>query len=178
MSTVAFDGTNVALRQKRWRHIVLRHPELKNAVALILDTVAHPDEVYVDPTGAFHALRRVGDVSDFLVVIYSIEDEGYKNRILYKYHKKNKEVQNIQKIKTLLEIDAREVLERMEAKYNVKLPRRVITLDFDENVGDLYIRFKTTEVTEGEPTEDGKAIIHYDKKGKITAVEITDISAL
>ncbi len=68
------------------------------------------------------------------------------------------------------------MLEQLEAKYNLKLPRTVITIDFDEDVGDLYIRFKNAEVTEGEPTSDGKAIVHYDKKGKIAAVEITDIS--
>jgi uncharacterized protein YuzE len=50
----------------------------------------------------------------------------------------------------------------------------VITIDYDEDVGDLYIRFKNAEATEGEPTSDGKAIVHYDKKGKIAAVEITD----
>jgi len=77
MSSIAFDGTKVVLRQERWRQIVLRHPELKNAAELILDVVAHPDEVYVDPTGAFHALKRVSSVSDFLVVIYSVNDEGY-----------------------------------------------------------------------------------------------------
>jgi hypothetical protein len=85
MSSIAFDGTMVVLRQERWRHIVLRHPELKNTVELILDTVAHPDEVYIDPTGAFHALKCVSSVSDFLVVIYSVEDEGYiRTGILYK----------------------------------------------------------------------------------------------
>jgi len=77
MSSIAFDGTKVVLRQERWRHIVLRHPELKNAAELILDVVAHPDEVYVDLTGAFHALKRVSSVSDFLVVICSVNDEGY-----------------------------------------------------------------------------------------------------
>ena len=51
MSSVGFDGTKVVLSQERWRHIVLRHPELKNAAELILDVVAHPDEVYVDSTG-------------------------------------------------------------------------------------------------------------------------------
>ena len=49
MSSFAFDGTKVVLRQERWRHIVLRHPELKNEAELILDVVGHPDEVYVDP---------------------------------------------------------------------------------------------------------------------------------
>jgi uncharacterized protein YuzE len=69
------------------------------------------------------------------------------------------------------------VLEQLEAKYGLKLPRTVITIDYDEEVGDLYIRFKNAEATEGEPTSDGKAILHYDKKGKIAAIEITDLAA-
>ena len=70
------------------------------------------------------------------------------------------------------------MLEQVEAKYGLKLPRTVITIDYDEDIGDLYIRFKNVDTTEGEPTSDGKTIIHYDKKGKIAAVEITDITAL
>ncbi len=54
----------------------------------------------------------------------------------------------------------------------------MITIDYDEDVDDLYIRFKNAENTEGEPTNDGKAIVHYDKKGKIVAIEITGISEL
>ena len=82
------------------------------------------------------------------------------------------------KSKTLLDIDVRSVLEAVEAKYGVKLPRRVITIDYGEDVGDLFVRFRHAEHTEGEATADGKAIIHYDKKGKIAAVEITDITTL
>lgn len=70
------------------------------------------------------------------------------------------------------------MLEQIESKYCLKLPRTVITIDYDEDIGDLYIRFKNAETTEGEPTNDGKAIVHYDKKGKIAAIDITDISKL
>jgi uncharacterized protein YuzE len=45
-------------------------------------------------------------------------------------------------------------------------------------VGDLFVRFKHAEHMEGEATEDGKVIIHYDLKGKIAAVEIVDMAAL
>jgi hypothetical protein len=83
MNAIAFDGVRVVLKPERWRHIVLRHPELKNAALQILDAVAHPDEVYVDPTGAFHALKYVSGVSDFLVVIYSVEREGYIRTAYY-----------------------------------------------------------------------------------------------
>ncbi|MCL4429819.1 MAG: DUF2283 domain-containing protein [Chloroflexi bacterium] len=68
------------------------------------------------------------------------------------------------------------MLEQLEATYGIKLPRKVITIDYDEDQGDLYIRFKNTEITEGEPTTDGKTIIHYDKKGKIAAIETTNLA--
>jgi uncharacterized protein YuzE len=70
------------------------------------------------------------------------------------------------------------VLEQIESKYGLKLPRTVITIDYDEDIGDLYIRFENAEATEGEPTSDGKAIVHYGKKGKIAGIEITDITKL
>jgi uncharacterized protein YuzE len=70
------------------------------------------------------------------------------------------------------------VLEQTEAKYGLKLPRTVITIDYDEDIGDLFIRFKNSDTTEGEPTSDGKTIIYYDKKGKIAAIEIADIAAI
>jgi uncharacterized protein YuzE len=69
-------------------------------------------------------------------------------------------------------------LEQVEAKYGLKLPRRVITVDFGEDVGDLFVRFRHADSTDGEATVDGKVIVHYDKKGKIAAIEITDITAL
>jgi len=70
------------------------------------------------------------------------------------------------------------VLENVEAKYRLKLPRRVISVDFGEDVGDLFVRFRHADSTEGEATPDGKVIAHYDKKGKIAAIEITDMTAL
>ena len=54
----------------------------------------------------------------------------------------------------------------------------MITVDFGEDVGDLFVRFHHADSTEGEATADGKVIFHYDKKGKIAAVEIMDITAL
>lgn len=82
------------------------------------------------------------------------------------------------KSKTLLDIDVRSVLETVEAKYGLKLPRRLITIDYGEDVGDLFVRFRHAEHMEGEATADGKVIVHYDEKGKVAAVEIVDIAAL
>ena len=41
----------------------------------------------------------------------------------------------VQKVKTLLDIDIRKVLERVEEKYRFRLPRRVVTVDYGDDVG-------------------------------------------
>jgi len=48
MSVRAFDGARILLTDERWKHIILRDPELENKLSLVLDVVANPDEVYVD----------------------------------------------------------------------------------------------------------------------------------
>ena len=72
----------------------------------------------------------------------------------------------------------RKVLEKVEKRYRLKLPRKVVTVDYGDDVGDLFVRFRYVEHTEGEPTEDGRVIVHYDKRGNVVAVEITDITSL
>jgi len=69
-------------------------------------------------------------------------------------------------------------LEITERKYSLKLPRKVITLDYGDDVGDLYIRFKHARHTEGEPTDDGRVIVHYDENQNVAAIEILDITTL
>ena len=72
----------------------------------------------------------------------------------------------------------KKVLERLERKYGLKLPRKVITIDYGDDVGDLFIRFRHAKHTEGEPTEDGQVIVHYDEKENVAAIEILDITTL
>ena len=69
-------------------------------------------------------------------------------------------------------------MEITEKKYSLKLPRKVITLDYGDDVGDLYIRFKHARHTEGEPTDDGRVIVHYDENQDVAAIEILDITTL
>lgn len=85
MIIVAFDGSSVVLSDERWRHIVLRHPELREKRGLILDAVTRPDEVYADSAGGVHVLKRLsGDGSDFLVVVYAKSGvEGYIRTAYY-----------------------------------------------------------------------------------------------
>lgn len=83
MSVIAFNGVKVILSAGRWQHIILRHPELKDEQPLILSAVARPDEAYLDPTGAVHALKRAKAVTDYIVVIYSVNGEGYIRTAYY-----------------------------------------------------------------------------------------------
>ena len=69
-------------------------------------------------------------------------------------------------------------MEMTERKYGLKLPRKVIMVDYGDDVGDLYIKFKHAKHTEGEPTDDGQIIIHYDENEDIAAIEILDITTM
>jgi len=77
-----------------------------------------------------------------------------------------------------LDIDVRRVLEKVEKRYGLKLPRKVVTVDYGCDVGDLFMRFRHVERMEGEPTEDGRVIVHCDERGRIAAIEITNITTL
>jgi len=72
----------------------------------------------------------------------------------------------------------RKVLEKVEKRYGLRLPRKVVTVDYGDDVGDLFVRFRHVEHADGEPTEDGRVIGYYNKRGHVVAVEITDITTL
>jgi len=66
----------------------------------------------------------------------------------------------------------------LERKYGLRLPRKVVMVDYGEDVGDLYVRFKYAEKPNGEPTADGRVIVYHDHDDNIAAVEILDIGKL
>jgi len=69
-------------------------------------------------------------------------------------------------------------LERVGEKYGLRLPRKVVTVDYGCDVGDLFVRFRHVEHADDDPIGDGRVIVYYDKRGKVVAVEITDIRSL
>lgn len=84
----------------------------------------------------------------------------------------------VQKAQTLLEINVKGLLQKAARKYTLKLPKKVVMLDYGDDVGDLFIKFRHVKLKEGEPTKDGEAIIHYAEDGKIAALEIRNITTL
>lgn len=77
--------------------------------------------------------------------------------------------------RTILDLDLKKVLSKLELRYKLKLPRVVLAVDYGER-GDLYIRFKHVDRPVGEPAEDGLAILFYeDGSDRPVAVEILDL---
>ena len=79
---------------------------------------------------------------------------------------------------TILDLDVSGILEKIEKRYRLRLPRKVVALDYGRK-GDLYIRFEHVDNPIGEPTEDGLVIFFY--KGdsdELVAVEIMDVIQL
>ncbi len=74
-------------------------------------------------------------------------------------------------------MDIKKILSSIEERYHIKLPRRVIALEYSER-GDLYIRFKHFEKPIGEPTKDGLTIFFYEDSKDIVAVEILDLKKI
>ncbi len=50
--------------------------------------------------------------------------------------------------------------------------------DYDAKEGDLYIKFREAERTEGEPTDDGLVVAHHDLQNRLAAIEIVRLSDL
>ncbi|MFQ6135444.1 MAG: hypothetical protein ACE5KU_06510 [Nitrososphaerales archaeon] len=77
---------------------------------------------------------------------------------------------------SIIDLDLKRVIEKVEARYKIRLPRQVVAVDYGSR-GDLYLRFKHVEKPVGEPTGDGRAIIFYQNRQEIVAVEILDPEA-
>ncbi|MDG6996431.1 MAG: hypothetical protein JRN52_10960 [Nitrososphaerota archaeon] len=79
---------------------------------------------------------------------------------------------------TILDIDVSGILEKVEKRYRLKLPRKVVALDYGTK-GDLYIRFEHVGNPVGEPSEDGLVIFFYkEDSDQLVAIEIMDIAQL
>jgi hypothetical protein len=65
-------------------------------------------------------------------------------------------------------------LTNVESKYGVRLPRKVLTADFDAE-GDLYVRFKHVDKPIGEASKDGLVVFFYEDRDIIVGLELLDI---
>ena len=79
---------------------------------------------------------------------------------------------------TILDLDVSGILDKIEKRYRIRLPRKVVTLDYGRK-GDLYIRFEHVNNPIGEPAEDGLVIFFYkEDSDEVVAVEIMDVIQL
>jgi len=85
------------------------------------------------------------------------------------------------RISSLLDIDLRILIEAIEKKTGVKLPRKVIEAYLDDEHDLLFIRFKEPEKMEvGEPlpTEVITTLFTDEDTNEVTALEIIDLTEL
>ncbi|MEM2972478.1 MAG: hypothetical protein QW270_08710 [Candidatus Bathyarchaeia archaeon] len=80
---------------------------------------------------------------------------------------------------SLLELEIREVLARVEKLTDVKLPRSIIEISLEPELKMLCIRFKKPKKAEfGEPLCPGVHVFSDKDTKEITAIEITDLDRL
>lgn len=73
----SINGVPVRLTPERWKHISLRHPELKDKEQEVLRTIASPSLVQKGDVGTLMAVRKTND--KYLVVVYKelSETDGF-----------------------------------------------------------------------------------------------------
>ncbi len=71
-------------------------------------------------------------------------------------------------------MDLRKILAKVEAKYGIPLPRKVLAVDFNPD-GDLYVRFKHVDKPVGEASQDGLVVFFYEDGDGIVGLELLDI---
>ncbi len=71
-------------------------------------------------------------------------------------------------------MDLKKILAKVEARYGLGLPRKVVAVDFSAK-GDLYVRFKHVDKPIGEAADDGLAVFFYENGNEIVGLELLDI---
>ncbi len=80
---------------------------------------------------------------------------------------------------SLLELDLRRVLRRVEELSGVRLPEAVLEASLEPELGILCVRFRRPEGGElGEPVHPGIHLFRDPKTGEITALEVLEPSRL
>ncbi len=65
-----FDGSDFIVTRRRWLHILDRHKELRRMLDAVKSTASEPDEVFVNPRGNLHLIKKLKEAeTDFLVLI-------------------------------------------------------------------------------------------------------------
>jgi len=84
----------------------------------------------------------------------------------------------VQKVDSIIELDLKTVLEKVEERYGLKLLRKVVMVDYGEKLGSLFIKFKHSDIVDGELVSDELVIFHYGKGDELVAVEILDVTKI
>lgn len=74
---ISKNGTPVRLTDERWAHIMEEHCELAGLRSTVVETVSHPDRIFLGGDGELIAVRAV-ELGKHLVVVYrEHNDDGF-----------------------------------------------------------------------------------------------------
>ncbi len=80
---------------------------------------------------------------------------------------------------SLLELDLKKILRRVEELSGIRLPKVVLEATLEPELGILYVRFGRPKVGElGEPVHPAIHIFRDSETGEIAAVEVLEPSKL
>ena len=84
-------------------------------------------------------------------------------------------------IASLLDLDLKKIIDGIESRCGIKLPREVIEVYFDREQDLLFIRFrepKSIEVGEPLSTKAVVTIFTDEESGEVTAIEVISLEDL
>ncbi|NOY50622.1 MAG: hypothetical protein GXO88_08690 [Chlorobi bacterium] len=74
---ISINKVPVRMTTERWYHITLGHPELSVYYYDILETIEHPDFVFIGNSEEYLAVKKLNDeMNKFIIVVYKEIDES------------------------------------------------------------------------------------------------------
>lgn len=67
---ISISGTTIRLPEERWLHIIKNHPEMKDSLQDVLETVRNPYKIQLGDSGELLAVSHNPMNNKFLVVAY------------------------------------------------------------------------------------------------------------
>ena len=92
-------GNRIYLRKDTWNHIKNFHPELKDSIMEILDTIREPEAIHQGiERNSFRSYRRSELIGSFIMVIYQVTHGSGRVKTAYLVHNPYAELRRLQRI--------------------------------------------------------------------------------
>ena len=74
---ISINKVPIRMTEERWYHITIGHPEMAVYYDEILDTIEHPESIYLGSYEEYLAIKKLNnEITKFIVVIYKEVDKN------------------------------------------------------------------------------------------------------